>query len=42
MAWPDWVTAHAADPTWLFVAYTDADPADIGGTYDPQAGFTAP
>lgn len=42
MALPSWITDNADDPAFLFVPYTPEEPAIIGLTYDPVAGFDQP
>lgn len=42
MAEQEWLDAHADDPDYLFVPYTDAEPAIIGLGYDPGTGFEQP
>jgi len=39
MAWPAWVADHADDPDYLYVPYTEDQPAIIGQGYDLVAGF---
>lgn len=38
----EWLDAHADDPEYLFVPYTEDAPASIGLSYDPVNGFERP
>lgn len=35
----EWLDAHADDPDFLFVPYTDENPAVVGLGWDPATGF---
>lgn len=43
IASPEWVKENA-DPTgpWIFVEYTDTNPAHIGLSWEPIGGFEQP
>lgn len=38
----EWLDAHVADPDFVFVAYTDDQPAVVGLGWDPATGFEQP